>query len=474
MNRIWLFASVALFGAALVVTWLTHGTGIIQNDPEHQVAIPRPLTVPLQVKAAYNGQDIFVRYRWPSARPGIHHDVMRYQGGQWVLEGKPVPGSEPNGLAEDRVAMMIDDGGVPEFARYGAYITIGDGIASFSASASEKDVRAHPELGQRLKQVEVLKYLPATRSVIGDWKAMVSESDLAAQRAAGYFLDLWHWRAHRSNPLNMADDQFISEQRNSDAGRSPYSTNWNEGAKQPRLMLDPAKVGRKALRWDDIAGGKLGFDDVYYLRADQAVAFDPNAGWNEGDTLPRRILVINDGSRGDIAVDGQGRWSNGYWDLTLRRRLDTGHPQDDKILRDQGMYHVAFSVHRDAQQERWHYVSLPFSLGFNRSADIVARKFTGTDPDWQQPWFDVTLFYPGQVSWPLLNSSQHPGASEIRKSVPVRYRHSEEQLANYGVEMEFNAAIQRQWLLTLGAGLALIIGFGIALNLLLANRTMRV
>ena len=137
------------------------------------------------------------------------------------------------------------------------------------------------------------------------------------------------------------------------------------------------------------------------------------------------------------------------------------------------MYHVAFSVHRDAQQERWHYVSLPFSLGLNRAADIVAQKFAGQAPDWQQPWSDVTLFYPGQVSWPLLNSSRHPGSDSIRTGVPVRYRHSEQQLAHYGVEMEFNAAIQRQWLLTLFAGLALIICFGIALNLLLPSREAR-
>ena len=95
---------------------------------DRHIAIPNPLTMPLQVKAAYNDQDIFIRYRWPSPRPGIHHDVLRYQGGKWVVQGEPVPGSEPNGLAEDRLAMMLDDDGVPEFARYGGYITIGDGI----------------------------------------------------------------------------------------------------------------------------------------------------------------------------------------------------------------------------------------------------------------------------------------------------------------------------------------------------------
>lgn len=197
-------------------------------------------------------------------------------------------------------------------------------------------------------------------------------------------------------------------------------------------MLDQSKVGRKGLRWDDIVQGKLGFGDVYYLRADQAVPFDPNAGWTEGDTLPRRILTMADKSRGDITVSGEGRWKDGYWDVTLRRRLDTGNPQDDKILRDQGSYYVAFSVHRDAQQERWHYVSLPISMGLSRPADMVAQKFTGDTPNWQQPWTEVTLFYPGQVSWPHLNSKRHAGAESIKKGVPVKYRHTEAQLAHYG------------------------------------------
>jgi hypothetical protein len=34
-----------------------------------------------------------------------------------------MPGSRPDGLHEDRVAMMLDDGSVPEFGRYGGYIT---------------------------------------------------------------------------------------------------------------------------------------------------------------------------------------------------------------------------------------------------------------------------------------------------------------------------------------------------------------
>ena len=82
----------------------------------------------------------------------------------------------------------------------------------------------------------------------------------------------------------------------------------------------------------------------------------------------------------------------------------------------------------------------------------------------------MTLFYPGQVSWPHLNSAKHGGADSIKKGVPVKYRHTEAQLAHYGVEAEFADAIRRQWLLTMLAGVLLIAGFGIALNLLLSRK----
>lgn len=115
-------------------------------------------------------------------------------------------------------------------------------------------------------------------------------------------------------------------------------------------------------------------------------------------------------------------------------------------------------------------VSLPVTLGLGRDAELEAVRFEGEAPKWEQPWFDVTLFYPGQVSWPLLSGAKHAGAEGIKAGVPAKFRHSEHQLAHYGVEMEFADEIQRNWLLTLIGGVLLIAGFGIGLNLLLARK----
>lgn len=122
LRRLGLLAAVALFLGALGLSWLTHGTGVIRNDPDRNISIPSTLTVPMQVRVAYDGTDVLFRYRWRAPNAGIFHDVLRSEGGQWRVRGAAVPGSQPDGLHEDRVAMMLDDGSVPEFGRYGGYI----------------------------------------------------------------------------------------------------------------------------------------------------------------------------------------------------------------------------------------------------------------------------------------------------------------------------------------------------------------
>jgi hypothetical protein len=470
MKRAFLYLSAVIFVAVLAVSWLTHGTGVVKNDLGRNIYVPSELTMPLQVKVAYNGRDIFFYYRWPARQPSIYHDMLKFEGGKWVRYGESVPGPQPQGIYEDRLTMLVDDGSVPEFARYGGYIAIGDRMRFFTNEATVQEVKAHPYLGQKRNQTEVRKYLPATRSDINDWASVVPESDLTAFRKAGYFLDLWHWRAHRSNPIGASDDEHVAEFRAGDSGPGPFADNWDAQKQQPRFMLDVQKTGRNALVWDDLMQRKLGFDDTYFISMDTAVPFEANHAWKEGDTIPRRLLRQPGGSHGDIKVSGRARWENGYWDLTLRRAMDTGNPLEDKIITDKRVYTIGFAVHRDSLGSRWHYVSLPATVGLGRPADIAAARFDGSEPAWEQPWTNFVLFYPGQVSWPHLNSAKHAGADSIKKGVPVKYRHSEIQLAHYGVEAEFADGIRRQWLWTMLGGVLLIAAFGLGLNGAIARK----
>jgi hypothetical protein len=444
------------FVVTLVLSLVTHGRGVIRNDAARNIWIPDDLTMPLQLQVAYNDRQVFFHYRWPAQQPHVMTELLRFSNGKWQRELRSPIGPEPDGIYEDRLSMMVDDGKVPEFEHYGGYITVGANMRDFTGSGADA---AHRR-----------KYLPETRSNPNDWYSIVDERTLEAQRRAGYFLDLWQWRAHLSNPVGRGDDQNVAWFRLFDSGATLYFRNWDPAGSEPRWMFDASRTGYRTLRWEDVKGGRFDFKGPYYLTADAAVPFDPALEWREGDVLPGEVLREPSDSRADIGVLGQGRWSNGYWDVTLVRALDTGHPDEDKILRDQGVYSVALAVHRDARASRWHYISLPFQVGLGRKADLVAMRTTSAVPDWSRAAvYEATLFYPGQVSWPYLTSAKHAGSRYIAKGVPVKYRHKETQLARYGVEMEFASEIRRQWWLTLVAGVLLVVSFGFSASRLIRS-----
>jgi hypothetical protein len=451
-----------LFLAAFAVLWISNRQGILLPDPDRDISVPEELMIPLQVRAAYNGTDIYFQYRWPAKRPHLLHDAVRYENGQWVRYGRAVPGSEPHGLHEDRVAMMVDDGSVPDFGRYGGYVAIGAGLDGFTGGVTGDEAEAHPYFGKERGQDAATKYLPSTRTNSNDWAAVKSQDKLDQLRTAGYFLDLWHWRSYRGAPIAYVDDQHIAEIRDGDEGRSAWSTNWDGDLKQPKYMFNPAVTGYAALKWDDVLNGNLDQDSLYYINADTMIDFDPNHEWQEGDTIPRRTLRTPEASRADIK--SESRWQDGHWTVTMSRAMDTGNPLDDKIFHEKGTYSVGFSVHRDATGGRWHYVSLPMTLGLGLEAELQAAKFTGDTPQWNAvPWHEVTVFYPGQVNWSLLTSRAHAGSARIAAGVPVKNYHSPDQLSQYGVEMEYADEIIKQWRWTLIVGLLLFVAAGFAL-----------
>lgn len=71
MRRNLLNTSIVVFVLVLVLSWFFHGTGVVKNDLRRNLYIPETITMPLQVKAAYDGERMFFRYRWP-ARLSFH------------------------------------------------------------------------------------------------------------------------------------------------------------------------------------------------------------------------------------------------------------------------------------------------------------------------------------------------------------------------------------------------------------------
>jgi Ethylbenzene dehydrogenase len=333
--------------------------------------------IQLNLQIAYDNENAYFRAQWKTRNPypGEAHPFVRYDGKEWKPYGFPkldqvVQKGEQPGIYEDRFSIMIDDGGVPPFANQGCWLTCHNGQRDNPKVATRAQVEANP-LYQALRQIDVRKYLPSTRTdADASWDKGKSPDEIAKIKGAGGFLDLMQWRAHRSNPVGMADDGYVLEYRLSDAGGNPFGSNVDPKTHQPRFMYDEKKVGKKALTADDIR--KM---PTALIRDQNAVPFDPNAGWKEGDLIPEYVLN-KEGVKGSGADNRNvnGVWKDGMWTVVWTRPLKLANP-DDKALTEGTVYNFAFAVHDDNITTRGHHVSFPVTVGFGAKAAIEATKF---------------------------------------------------------------------------------------------------
>jgi hypothetical protein len=335
--------------------------------------------IDLVVQAVHDAEHVYFRFQWKTNlnRKGRMHDYMRFDGKQWKWYGhdrndKSVRSGAQPPLYEDRFSIMLDDGKVPSFAQQGCWLACHNGMRDTRNPAIGDVVRKHPLFRDAKKyDADIRHYLGSTRTdAAASWDQTKSIEEIAKIRAAGGFLELMQWRAHRSAGVGMADDGNILEYRLFDAGRNPFSWNVNRSTMTPLYMFDATKVGLKALRAEDIGNPAK---PAAIVRETNAVPYDPNAGWREGDILPGRLLSRADAQGSAADNDAvHGTWADGAYTLVWRRKLDTGHPADDKILKVGGTYTVSFAIHDDNVTTRFHHVSFPLTLGIGVDAEIKA------------------------------------------------------------------------------------------------------
>lgn len=333
----------------------------------------------LQTQTGYDDKYVYFRFQWKSQlnREGRMHNMMRFDGKAWKFYGshrassKVRKGLEP-AIYEDRLAIMIDDGSVPMFAEQGCWLTCHSGMRDSPDEATKAQVKSHALLGKSLKKSDVRKYLPSTRSDKNvSWSKTKSADEIGKLKAKGKFLDLMQWRVARSNPVGMADDGYVLEYRLFDKGKKMFSWNVNKKTMIPKFMFDKSKTGYIALKEKDFTNPKK---SIAIIKKVNAKPYDATAGFKKGDILPGRLLTKEtSGSAGDNNY-AKGHWKNGVYTVVFRRKLDTGHPRDDKIMREGGVYSIGLAIHDDNVTTRFHYVSFPLTLGIGVNADIESFK----------------------------------------------------------------------------------------------------
>lgn len=363
---------------------MCHSDPGVEKDKGAKLVVGGPLepmpvkgkngSVDLKVQAAYDDKNAYLHFQWKTQQPfpGTEHQYLRFDGKEWKVYGYPKldkvvqEGKQP-GIYEDRMSIMIDDGKVAGFSKQGCWLTCHDGERDSRNQFTKEEVAANALL-TAIKKSDVRKYLPDTRTDPSDWKTGKSVEEIAKLKADGKFVDLIQWRAHRSNAVSMADDGYVLEWRLGDAGKDMFGGNADPKTHQPKFMWDAKKVGYKSITADQLRKG-----DHFLVREQNAVPFDPNAGWKEGDMIPDYIVSREDAKGSAADNNALANWKDGIWSVVLVRPLGLTNA-DDKTLKAGGVYNVGFAVHDDNITTRGHFVSFVKTLGLGAKADIEAVK----------------------------------------------------------------------------------------------------
>lgn len=328
------------------------------------------------VRAAFDDQFIYMRFEWAASEPGASHELWRYDGTRWIPWGGPKPDTtKANTTAsyEERLAVMFTERNVPAadgaktgFNQAGCFIACHSSMRNMSRDVRGDRVVSHPYFGRGgLNTNDMRHYLLLTRSAIdetGGWDKVKTGQEIARLKDEGSFLDLWQWRAYRSNPLGYAGDDYVLEYRLSDSGRSPFTT-----PAQPSFMYDQSKTGFRAI--PEARFAEL-LPRLPLIMGNTAVPIDPATRFASGDLLPRNVLRTPEGSGADVLANGS--WARGRWVVELRRRLVTGNP-DDKPLAPGRVYRFGLAVFNDKVSNRYHFISFPQTLGLGKETLATIR-----------------------------------------------------------------------------------------------------
>jgi hypothetical protein len=353
------------------------GAKLVQAGPrENDPIAGKAPSIDLTVRAAYDSEYVYFQFRWATPAPHAAHTLWRYDGKQWVAWGGPKPDATKKGMPpsyEDRLAILLDepnnvpayDGASATFSQVGCWMTCHNSMRAMTRDVPRSAIDSHPYWGSKGRRVgDIRKYLLITRTGqddAGAWDKVKPAAELSKLKSAGKFLDLWQWRAGRSNAVGHASDDWVQEYRNGDAGRSPFFN-----PPKPEFMYDEKITGFRAIPEAEL-GARMG--RAALIEKQNAVALDANAKFNVGDLLPQYLQRAPEGSAAD--VQAVGRYADGFWVVEMRRKLNTGQA-DDKILRAGSAYPVGFAIFDDTVSNRRHYVTLPLTLGLGVSGDVTA------------------------------------------------------------------------------------------------------
>ena len=228
------------------------------------------------VKAAYDDDNIYFLVKWedPTRTESIHREMWVYDAaaGGWVRTPQ----------SEDRVYLLFNINATDFDSGCFVYCHVGD---------------------------------PA-------WSIIDTRM---GTNIIGETVDIWHWKAARTNPTGYAEDKHwialgisteiayegvvMARTRLADAGYGFASENIGLGL--PKYM-----------HGDDPGANA----DFLFAGSADTVDFDPDASWSDGDTISGYIVMEGSGSIADVIA--MATYTDGVWVVEFQRGRTTSYGDD--------------------------------------------------------------------------------------------------------------------------------------------------
>jgi hypothetical protein len=162
-----------------------------------------------------------------------------------------------------------------------------------------------------------------------------------------HLLDVWHWKATRTDPVGQVDDQYWSQvdfdARNLGRLNDPkqsggYESNVSEDGSHPAYL--PARL-------------KLVRDGI--IPREHAVEYTPEAAAAipPGTIIPGIVASPMIGDRGDVRCVSEH--ADGRWRLYMERALDTGSPYDAPLTPGESLPFTAAAFDHTGKRHAYNY-----------------------------------------------------------------------------------------------------------------------
>lgn len=132
-------------------------------------------------------------------------------------------------------------------------------------------------------------------------------------------VDVWHWKAARTNPMGFVDDKhWDTTDRQSDPGIKAYLDNSDNGNGVPNFMASNDPNSNSIFLTEDQTAQNV-FDPFSVISGneDLAIVFDSSANFVNGDVIPGYKLQIPSGDR--ASVQAAGKHENGVWTVEFKK-----------------------------------------------------------------------------------------------------------------------------------------------------------